>query len=191
MLAEVASNAHRGFLFLSGLLILASVPPGPLPETTVRGRIRALARRHFGSGPQELGTLHGHGGLRTEALAGLPSVFDVGLPLLRRELREGRTRELASFRLMAGLMETVDDTTAIRRCGEGGLARLGEDGRRIALILRRGEDPVPLLRRLNREYRTIGLTMGGVADCMAVVFALERSSAGVGLRRLHTREATV
>ena len=40
-------------------------------------------------------------------------------------------------------------------------------------MLERRESPLPVLRQLNTEYCQMGLTMGGVADCMALTFALE------------------
>jgi hypothetical protein len=33
-----------------------------------------------------------------------------------------------------------------------------------------------MLAGLNQEYRAAGLTMGGVADCMALTFALEETA---------------
>jgi triphosphoribosyl-dephospho-CoA synthase len=82
----------------------------------------------------------------------------------------------AAFCAMAHLMQRVEDTTAVRRCGLEGLARLRADGRTLQRHLERGEAPEPLLAALNEEYRSLGLTMGGVADCLALVFALEESA---------------
>jgi triphosphoribosyl-dephospho-CoA synthase len=77
----------------------------------------------------------------------------------------------------------VDDTTTVRRCGEAGLFRLRRDGARLERLLGAGGDPGSFLRRLNAEYREIRLTMGGVADCMAIVFALARDHAPAGTFR--------
>ena len=43
-------------------------------------------------------------------------------------------------------------------------------------LLEQQEPPEPMLADLNREYRSSGLTMGGVADCMALTFALQESA---------------
>ena len=40
-------------------------------------------------------------------------------------------------------------------------------------LIESGEDYLPWLAALNDEYRRLNLTMGGVADCMALSFALD------------------
>jgi triphosphoribosyl-dephospho-CoA synthase len=176
MIARVGSNAHRGFLFLGGLVLLASWRARP-GEASLRDQIVLLARAHFDRASEGLGARDGHSGIRGEALAGLPSVFETGLPAFRDRLAERGDRMIAAFLMMARLMQVVDDTTALRRCGERGLLRLRADGARIERAIAREEDPRPLLRSMNTHYRRIGLTMGGVADCMGIVFALSRRPA--------------
>lgn len=187
MFERVGTNTHRGYIFLSGLLLLAAIDaetaPGAMPAAHrrhrlagVRTRIRALAREFFG---RETGGVIGRsaserrGGVRAEALRGLPSVFEAGWP----SYSGARTREgpgdRAAFALLATLMQRVDDTTARRRCGEAGLARLRRDGAILDDLVARGVDPKPTLTSWNGEYRRMGLTMGGVADCMALVFAID------------------
>ena len=46
--------------------------------------------------------------------------------------------------------------------------------RRLQRLIESGEDYLPWLAALNDEYRRLNLTMGGVADCMALCFALRR-----------------
>ena len=73
---------------------------------------------------------------------------------------------------MAMLMQTVEDTTAIQRCGPEGLQRVKRDGRRLQHLLESRQCPKAWLSELNLDYQRLGLTMGGVADCMALTFAL-------------------
>ena len=108
------------------------------------------------------------GGILHEALHGLPSVFERGLPVLAASA-ERTSKHL----LMAVLMQSVEDTTAIHRCGPEGLARLRADGLRLERMIESGEDCLRWLTALNDEYRRVNLTMGGVADCMALCFALD------------------
>jgi triphosphoribosyl-dephospho-CoA synthase len=109
------------------------------------------------------------GGIYGEARLGLPSVFDAGLPVLAATpVPSERTRH----RLMAVLMQTVEDTTAVHRCGLAGLARLRSDGATLQRSVEGGGDYLPWLATLNDDYRRLGLTMGGVADCMALCFGL-------------------
>ena len=91
--------------------------------------------------------------------------------------------EHAGFYLMAVLMQQLEDTTAIHRCGIEGLARLRRDGARLQRLLEQHQAPEPMLNILNQEYRSSGLTMGGVADCMALTFALQET-AGNGVAGL-------
>ena len=74
-------------------------------------------------------------------------------------------------------MQCVEDTTTLHRCGPIGLARLRRDGRALADLVASGADPVPRLEAWNRDYQRLGMTMGGVADCMALAFALHQHGA--------------
>jgi triphosphoribosyl-dephospho-CoA synthase len=170
MMQAIGTNAHRGYIFLSGLVLLGACDDArPLREA-----IAGVAGAFFGLDPvgemsrpgERIRRAHGMGGVRAEALAGLPSVFEVGLPAYRS------ARSHAAFHALASLMRVVEDTTAAARCGPDGLARVRADGRRLGDLLAIGDDPAPMLTALNREYSVMRLTMGGVADCVALVFAL-------------------
>ena len=181
MFRAIRSNAHKGYIFLSGLALMAACD-GDGPTPGLRNGISETARRFFahfeprGSHGAEIRQSLSLGGIRQEAEAGLPAVFEHGWPGYRRALEAGWELERAGHYLMAVLMQHVEDTTAIRRCGLEGLARLQEDGAHLQALLERGEDAPPVLSALNEEYRRTGLTMGGVADCIALVFALEKAS---------------
>ncbi len=172
MTRAIRSNAHKGFIFLGGLLLMAAHRCGGRPEP-LPGAVAELARVCLASaGPNP----HGLGGVRAEAQAGLPAVFQHGWPRYREALDAGWAMDRAGFYLMAVLMQRVADSTAVRRCGPEGLARLRRDGAALQRLLERGLAPEPWLAGLNREYRRCGLTMGGVADCMALTFALEATA---------------
>jgi holo-ACP synthase CitX len=181
MIETVGANAHKGYIFLSGLTLLAAAtgagPDGLRHQASVlAGRILAprLApevrdRSDAPSHGARIRSDHAVGGIYREALLGLPSVFDAGLPVL------AGARVLSPYldhRLMAVLMQTVEDTTAVHRCGLAGLARLQSDGIRLQRLIDDGGDPRSWLAKLNADYRRLNLTMGGVADCMALCFAL-------------------
>jgi triphosphoribosyl-dephospho-CoA synthase len=204
MFDAIGANAHRGYIFLSGLLLIAAcdtegapAPPearratGRAAETAgfaaakldaLRARVRTLAREFFGrrpaGGSETFPTgRHGGDGIRAEALAGLPSIFDAGLPALRGSLRETGDFTRSSYALLGVLMQRVDDTTAIARCGPDGLAQLKRDGAELSRLVDTGASLIPFLEALNDVYRRRRLTMGGVADCMAVVFAFHQLGA--------------
>ena len=185
MFREIGTNTHKGYIFLSGLVLMAACA-GRGRLSLLPARVAATARRFFsGHAPiathgAELRAESGLGGIRAEAEAGLPAVFQQGWPKYRQALAAGWDPERAAFYLMAILMQHVEDTTAIQRCGPEGLARLQQDGRRLQARMEDGQDPRPLLAALNDDYRRLRLTMGGVADCMALVFALQEAVTATG-----------
>jgi triphosphoribosyl-dephospho-CoA synthetase len=151
----------------------------PAGETAVRPRVAGLAREFCGRSevaaentPGERARIeHGVQGILGEALAGLPSVFDTALPAYRATYALRGDRRRAALRAMAALMGGVEDTTALHRAGRAGLDRLRADGERLAALLDAGEEPDAHLARWNDDYRRAGLTMGGVADCLALTLA--------------------
>ncbi|MDR3669813.1 MAG: triphosphoribosyl-dephospho-CoA synthase [Holophaga sp.] len=175
----IQANAHKGYIFLAGLALMAAARPGGagrMPEA-----VAATARAFFaqfgatGSHGARVRDRFGLGGIRAEAMDGLPAVFQHGWPRYREALEAGWDPARAGFYLMALLMQRVEDTTAVSRCGLEGLERLRRDGLRLQRELELGLDPEPMLAGLNQDYRRLGLTMGGVADCMALTFALEET----------------
>lgn len=182
MHAKIQSNGHRGYIFLSGLLLLASAKAnGEVPS--LRRALAELAVAFFATfEPRDtpgasVRAKRGLGGIRAEAEKGLPAIFEQGWPAYQAALDAGWSQDEAGFYLMAVLMQHVEDTTAIRRCGPEGLSRLRQDGANLQRLLERRENPLPALQELNETYRRLGLTMGGVADCMALTFALDLPSA--------------
>ncbi len=184
----IHANAHRGFIFLAGLVLLGALRGN---GGGLRDSIAGVAREFFAGADPRLGRRGGLGGIREEALRGLPSVFEIGLPGLRRRRDAGGNRRIASYELMARLMRCVADTTALRRCGSAGLARLRRDGDQILDAIEHGGDPRAMLSRMNDEYRAMLLTMGGVADCMAITFAIDRFASPGSLRETAPNETTV
>jgi len=138
-----------------------------------------VAREFFRAAPME--NSHGRracrdfavGGIRREAEAGLPSVFEVAWPRYASSVQRHGDRVRAEYQAMAALMQSLEDTTALYRCGLDGLERVRQDGRELEALLERGSDPRAFLRHSNEVYRRLGLTMGGVADCLALTFALD------------------
>ncbi len=189
MVDAIGSNAHKGYIFLAGLTLLAAATAAD--PRNLRAGVAALAQRILGPRTDSLTTMagpishgerarthHGLGGISREALDGLPSVFDHGLPALASSAPLSRwpgafaSDRTAAHDLMAVLMQEVEDTTAVHRCGPSGLVRLRADGLHLQRLIDARQDYVPWLLTLNDDYRLLNLTMGGVADCMALCFAL-------------------
>jgi triphosphoribosyl-dephospho-CoA synthase len=175
MLAALGTNTHKGAIFLGGVLLMARARAGSTAEPAVRRAVREVARdleaiiaprRTHGDAAR---ARFGVRGILGEVAAGLPSVFEVALPAYRAAARGGADRDTASFAALARLMQTVEDTTALHRCGPAGLARLRQDGALLEARVREG-DHLAFLRERNAAYARGGLTMGGVADLLGVAF---------------------
>jgi triphosphoribosyl-dephospho-CoA synthase len=176
MIARFGTNTHKGALFLGSVVLaararaacddvrlnraaLARVAHDLAPVLAIDRTHGAVARARFGVG-----------GILREVEAGLPSVFDVALPAFRAAVARREGGDAPSLRMLAGLMCTVEDTTALHRCGAAGLATLRRDGARLDAVLDAGGAPAAavFLRDRNAAYREMNLTMGGVADLLGV-----------------------
>ncbi|MES9969606.1 MAG: triphosphoribosyl-dephospho-CoA synthase [Candidatus Thiodiazotropha sp.] len=178
MLVCFQSNTHRGALFLGGILLAAVERSPGGDEAALSYAVATVAKQLFDKRvPHDtigakVRRQYAAGGIVTESLQGLPSVFEFSLPALRDGLDRGMSQRDARLLAMAVLMQTVEDTTTLRRCGPLGLAMVCEDGRRLENILYAGKSPVSYLKDADDRYRERRLTMGGVADLLAVTIAL-------------------
>jgi len=171
MFQYCGTNTHRGYIFLSGLTMLAF-----RNRSDLRSGIIELAHIYF---QQQIEMSHGEavrhrygvGGIMTESLLGLPAVFDHALPAYRQALLWGN-EERAALMVMARLMQVIEDTTSYHRCGIAGINQIKNDGAYLEKCLNDGVDVTLWLRQCNAVYREMNLTMGGVADLMALTFAL-------------------
>lgn len=177
MLAALGTNTHKGFLFLSGLLLVARWSCLSSGERHLRAKIASLAWDFFGERQEETAThgrqarsRYGAGGIVREAKNGFPSLFDEAVPAYLESFDRYGCCKTASFAMMGRLMQTVEDTTTLYRCGTLGLARIRRDGRHIERIIAAGDDCVPFLQATNREYVRMNLTMGGVADMLGLSY---------------------
>jgi triphosphoribosyl-dephospho-CoA synthase len=176
MLRAFGTNTHKGAIFLGGLFLVALARADGDDDGSLRSAIAAAAGEFFAdyrpesTHGQKVRDGHRVSGIVGEALAGLPSLFCVALPAWREEFERSGDKVAASWLMMGRLMQTVEDTTALHRCGRTGLDRLRRDGRRLEETIAAGEDPFSLLRQLNEDYRRKNLTMGGVADMLGLVF---------------------
>jgi triphosphoribosyl-dephospho-CoA synthase len=173
MLRELGTNTHKGALFLGGLLLVGRRRAAGADDASLRAAVAAAARElpatraALSTHGEDARRQFGVGGIVAEALAGLPSLFDA-LAAFREARRGGADLSAASFAMLARLMQTVEDTTALHRCGLAGLVLIRDDGARLQRLLERSGDHVGFLRGRNALYRRLNLTMGGVADLLGM-----------------------
>jgi triphosphoribosyl-dephospho-CoA synthase len=177
MLAGLGSNTHKGYIFLSGLFLVGKWRSLSDYGQPLRDSIVSLAQEFFAQ-QREISTKghrarerFGAGGIVQEALNGLPALFDAALPAYLEAMKRHDCHSIASFAMMGRLMQRVEDTTALHRCGTLGLARIRRDGRRLEEMIEAGADYLPFLQAVNREYIQMNLTMGGVADMLGLSYA--------------------
>jgi triphosphoribosyl-dephospho-CoA synthase len=174
----LGTNTHKGYVFLSGMLLIARWHAPAPDENALRTTLSALSVEFFMSAQSSL--THGHkarqqynaGGIVLEAIKGFPALFEHALPAFRATIRQGFSVEAASFAMVARLMQTVDDTTTLHRGGALALSHLKRDGRELERCIVKGDDYLTYLGELNRDYVRMNITMGGVADMLGLAFAV-------------------
>lgn len=174
----LGTNTHKGYVFLSGMLLIARWHAPAPDENALRTTLSALSVGFFMSAQSSL--THGQqarqqynaGGIVLEAIKGFPSLFEHALPAFRAALRQHSSEETASFAMLARLMQSVDDTTTLHRGGPQALSRLKRDGRELEMRIANGADYLTYLSELNRDYLRMNLTMGGVADMLGLAFSV-------------------
>jgi len=97
-------------------------------------------------------------------------LFNVALPAFRASVHRHGCIRTASFAMLAQLMQVVEDTTTLHRSGLFGLTRIRRDGLALERIMADGGDHCSFLSNLNRLYILKNITMGGVADMLALSY---------------------
>lgn len=130
MRATGGVNTHRGAIFSLGMLCAAIGRAHKQGMAPSANGLRAVMLIRWGeelaahtrpagdtSHGLEAARLHAASGAREEGALGLPSVFEVGLPALRRTLAAGRSMQLARLDALFALMAHVSDTNVLYRGG--------------------------------------------------------------------------
>lgn len=190
MFSELGTNTHKGYIFLSGMLLIARWHADSDDENALRRTLSGLTSDFFKAGEEAAShgraarDRYGAGGIVREAIHGFPAVFEEALPAFRSTLKQTGCFATASFAMQARLMQTVDDTTTLHRGGPAGLTRLKRDGRRLEHLIATGDDYLAFLRATNRAYIRLNLTMGGVADMLALAYGVLIASGEISEKRL-------
>ncbi len=178
---ELGTNTHKGYIFLSGMLLVAHSHAGTADEKAdepaVRQALSAVSQEFFNTS----GEKHTHGervrrdfnvgGIIREAIGAYPSLYEEALPVFHETVRRRGCENAAAFAMMGRLMQTVDDTTTLHRSGPPGLARVKRDGRVLEQLIADGGEYLHYLETLNRAYIQANITIGGVADMLGLAFA--------------------
>ncbi len=177
MLRQFSSNTHRGAIFLGGLMLAAVHQSNSIDAKIVSLSVAKLAKSLFerklpvGTKGSLVRQKYSAGGIIQESLDGLPCVFYIAAPQIQMGLGKGLTEQYTYFLAMAALMQHVEDTTTLKRCGPKGLEQIRADGKILEQLILEGADPTEFLLNRDTIYRAKNLTMGGVADLLGMSIA--------------------
>jgi triphosphoribosyl-dephospho-CoA synthase len=191
--ATAGINTHRGAIFSLGMLCAAigrARAQGIAPSAS---GLRAILLIQWGdelaahagpAGDASHGSLvaqrHAASGAREEGALGLPSVFEVGLPAMRRTLSAGRSMHQARIDALFALMAHVSDTNVYYR---GGLQGASTVKLQAAGFIDMGGTAHPDWRDHALECHRVlvaqKLSPGGAADLLAATCLVQAVTSGV------------
>lgn len=179
--ATGGSNAHRGAIWVLGLLIAAQAMSerraGSAEVTELAARLARLPDRRapqLPSNGRRVCRIFRVTGARGEAAAGFPHVIDVGLPQLRRARTLGRDETAARLDALLAIMASLDDTCLLHRGGRSALEAAQSGARRVLILGGSGSAAGRrALLELDAELLRRRASPGGAADLLAACLFLD------------------
>jgi triphosphoribosyl-dephospho-CoA synthase len=183
--ATGGSNAHRGAIWVLGLLVAARaiqgeadpIEAGAHETVALAARIAAFPDRHaptLDSHGAQVCRRYGVRGARGEAIAGFPHVIEIGLPAMWAARANGADETCARLDALVAIMATLDDTCLLHR---GGLPALEAAQRGARDTLTAGGTATAAgrraLLRLDAELMELNASPGGCADLLAACIFLD------------------
>jgi triphosphoribosyl-dephospho-CoA synthase len=190
MVATGGINTHRGAIFCLGLLCAAIGSCHAQGIALSAPAIRSMLLARWGRALAEHtrpATIDSHGlqataryaasGAREEAALGLPSVFEVALPVLRQTLVAGRGWRRARVDALFALMAHVSDTNVYHRGGKDGAMTVRRHARDFLAV---GGTAHPTwevrAEECHRHFVGSKLSPGGAADLLAAACLVHEAS---------------
>jgi triphosphoribosyl-dephospho-CoA synthase len=183
--ATNGSNAHKGAIWILGLLVTAASRGIDLNPAAIAQDAAFLARLPDRAQPQLLShgemvrARYGATGARGEAFAGFPHVLHVGLPTLRAERNRARTETNSRLWALLNIMARLEDTCVLYRGGTEGLAIVQKGASDALLAGGPGSVAGELaMLRLDQELLIRNISPGGAADLLAATLFLDALEQG-------------
>ena len=183
--ATNGSNAHKGAIWILGLLVTAASRGIDLNPAAIAQDAAFLARLPDRAQPQLLShgemvrARYGATGARGEAFAGFPHVLHVGLPTLRAERNRARTETNSRLWALLNIMARLEDTCVLYRGGPEGLAIVQKGASDALLAGGPGSVAGELaMLRLDQELLLRNISPGGAADLLAATLFLDALEQG-------------
>jgi triphosphoribosyl-dephospho-CoA synthase len=183
--ATNGSNAHKGAIWILGLLVTAASRGIDLNPAAIAQDAAFLARLPDRAQPQLLShgemvrARYGATGARGEAFAGFPHVLHAGLPTLRAERNRARTETNSRLWALLNIMARLEDTCVLYRGGAEGLAIVQKGASDALLAGGPGSVAGELaMLRLDQELLIRNISPGGAADLLAATLFLDALEQG-------------
>ena len=187
--ATQGSNAHKGAIWILGLLVSAAIRVPAQNAREIVAVAGAIARLPDRAQPKLLThgdivrSRYGAGGARMEASNDFPHIIKCGLPTLRDRRARNYPEEVCRLDALMSLMAELDDTCVLYR---GGVEALSVVKAGAQAVLDAGgysnANGRERLRELDRELIARHVSSGGSADLLAATIfldALEEERHGV------------
>ena len=183
--ATNGSNAHKGAIWILGLLVTAAsrgIDPNPAviaQDAAFLARLPDRAQPQLLSHGEMVRARYGATGARGEAFAGFPHVLHVGLPTLRAERNRARTETNSRLWALLNIMARLEDTCVLYRGGAEGLAIVQKGASDALLAGGPGSVAGELaMLRLDQELLIRNISPGGAADLLAATLFLDALEQG-------------
>ena len=197
MRATGGSNAHRGAIWIVGLLVagatITHTPPGDagmfardghphateIAETAAQiarfdDRLAPSAQPTQSNG-ERVRQRYNVGGARREAQDGFPHVIRVGLPALHAARAQGHDEAAARVDALLAIMASLDDTCVLHRAGLAGRKAAQAGAQRVrdagGIATRAGR---AAFDALERALLALNASPGGAADLLAATLFIDR-----------------
>lgn len=181
--ATGGSNAHRGAIWIIGLLVAGASMPRSTAHLnashvcTLAAQIACFPDRFAATADshgERARQLYQVGGARREAQDGFPHVIDIGLPALLAARAGGVDENAARIDALLSIMMSLDDTCLLHRAGLPGLHAAQRGARRV---LQAGGSSTPdghtALAALEHDLLSLNASPGGAADLLAATLFLD------------------
>jgi triphosphoribosyl-dephospho-CoA synthase len=183
--ATGGSNAHRGAIWIVGLLVAgatichdAGEPWHARPVCELGAQIACFpdyAAVAADSNGARVRARYGVGGARREAQFGFPHVLHAGLPTLQATRGRGDGEDAARIDALLSIMTTLDDTCLLHRAGPPALDAARRGAREV--LAQGGSASLPgraALHRLDQTLLALNASPGGAADLLAATLFIDK-----------------
>jgi triphosphoribosyl-dephospho-CoA synthase len=185
--ATSGSNAHKGAIWVLGLLVCAaSLSEGSGPEFVAQAagylsRLPDRARPQAVSHGDVVLERYGATGARGEAYGNFPHVVKIGLPALKAARKRGRTERDSRLASLLAIMSRLEDTCVLHRGGPEAQRIVHERAARVIKVAGGPGSPKgdAAVIALGQELVSLHISPGGSADLLAATLFLDALERGL------------